>query len=55
MILASRSSRGREEATRISSLPRILLIDNKGVLRWDLSSPPWDLEGKLTALIKESP
>jgi len=41
------------EAARINTLPRILLIDQQGVLRSDLS-PPWELKEEIAALLQTS-
>lgn len=41
------------EAARINTLPRILLIDQRGVLRLDLS-PPCKLEQEIAALLRYS-
>jgi len=38
-------------ATRIISLPRILLIDQEGVLRFDLTSEPWKLDENVALLL----
>lgn len=40
-----------KEAVRLPPTPRILLIDQRGVLRSDLS-PPWDLKEEIGALLQ---
>ena len=42
------------EASRITTLPRVLLVDQQGVLRLD-QSPPNELEKEISALLRDSP
>jgi hypothetical protein len=45
-----------DEATRISALPRILVIDQQGILRADLASPDTEknLENRIAELVQGS-
>ncbi len=43
------------EANRIDSLPRFLLVDQKGVLHADLASPPWNLSERIESLFQKPP